>query len=51
MIGLGGGRSELFASKESSEQIDIEQRRRWGAGEDFFLINQEVSCRRKEKAI
>lgn len=46
MLERGGGRSELFATKEdseTSEKIQVEQRRRWGAGEDFFLINQEVS--------
>jgi hypothetical protein len=47
MLHLGGGRSELFVNKQEqnglSAEAALEQRRKWGAGEDFFLINQQVS--------
>ncbi len=54
MLALGGGRGELLGAETKQEegpdgQQDLagekerlEMRRRWGAGEDFFLINQDV---------
>jgi hypothetical protein len=50
MLALGGGREELFGSKQESKEDDwervttgVQDRRRWGAGEDSFFINDSVS--------
>lgn len=51
MLAHGGGRQELFDTKRESREDDWEQvdpkgvndRRRWGSGEDSFFVNDEVS--------
>lgn len=51
MLALGGGRTELFDTKRETREEDlmgrkeeVEERRRWGAGEDSFFVEQSV-CR------
>ena len=50
MMAFGGGRTELFDTKQESKEDDwtrvnsgVEDRRRWGSGEDSFFINDSVS--------
>jgi hypothetical protein len=56
MLALGGGREELFDTKRESREDDwqstqgakgVQDRRRWGSGEDAFMVNDEVGLARK----
>lgn len=49
MLSMGGGRTELFDTKQETTEEDlmgrkaeVEDRQRWGAGEDAFFIEQSV---------